>query len=205
MAKLSQYVYNKVESLPLIDNYIYISTLGDSGEFLILPTYPDTITDSMTSTFAETNALSRSAPVLSYSYSGPRTVQINLELHRDMLEGVNTDVSNMKVELGDDYVDTLIKKLQSISVPKYNSASKEIQPPWIAIRFGDTIFIKGIVNGTLSVSYKKPILSNNKYAMADISFNVTEIDPYDAPTIAAEGSFRGLTAAFKDGLYIKEN
>ena len=46
-----------------IDNYIYFYHLGESGEYIILPTYPTTIADSMGSTFNQTNALSRSAPV----------------------------------------------------------------------------------------------------------------------------------------------
>ena len=102
------------EKLNLITNYIY---LYHTEEFLIIPTYPEQITDSMQSTFGSTNALSRSAPVFSYSNSGPRTVQISLNLHRDMLDDVNLNVSNLKIEnLNDDYVDTLIKKLQSIPI-----------------------------------------------------------------------------------------
>ena len=95
----------------LINNYIY---LYHTDEFLILPTYPDSIQDSIQSTFASTNALSRSAPVFSYSNSGPREVTITLELHRDMMDDVNIDTSNIKItDLNDDYVDTLVKKATS--------------------------------------------------------------------------------------------
>ena len=45
------------------DNYIYISHLGEDGEYLQLPSYPDSIQDSMSSTFSSETALSRSAPV----------------------------------------------------------------------------------------------------------------------------------------------
>ena len=45
--------------MALPDNYIYISHLGDSGEYFILPTYPDQVADSMDSSFSSTNALSR--------------------------------------------------------------------------------------------------------------------------------------------------
>ena len=44
----------------MIDNYIYFYHLD---KFCILPTYPDSITDNLSSNFAATNALSRSAPV----------------------------------------------------------------------------------------------------------------------------------------------
>jgi hypothetical protein len=179
----------------LINNYIY---LYHTEEFLIIPMYPETITDSMQSTFGSTNALSRSAPVFSFSNSGPRTVQITLELHRDMLDGVNLNVSNMKIDnLNDDYVDTLIKKLQSIALPRYLSGSKAVTPPMIAIRFGDEVFIKGVVSGGVQVSYKKPIIivngNESKYAQATIAFVVSETDPYDADSVSRFGSFRGLT------------
>lgn len=194
----------------LLNNYIY---LYHTNEFLILPTYPDQITDTMQSTFQSTNALSRSAPVFSYSNSGPRSVQISLNLHRDMLDDVNLNVSTLRVgtdltttttvdgvtvtSLSDDYVDTLIKRLQSISVPKYLAGSKTVEPPMVAIRFGDEIFIKGVVNGGISVTYNKPIIMVNdresKYAQVAISFTVSEVDPYDADSVARLGGFRGLT------------
>lgn len=118
----------------LIDNYIY---LFHTDEFVLIPTYPDSIQDSMRSSFSETNALSRSAPVFSYSNSGPRRVQVSLNLHRDMMESMNYNTSNLVIEdLDDDYVDTLIKKLQSIALPKYSVTSKSVVPPMVAIRFG---------------------------------------------------------------------
>jgi hypothetical protein len=183
------------EKLNLIANYIY---LYHTEEFLIIPTYPEQITDSMQSTFGSTNALSRSAPVFSYGNSGPRTVRISLSLHRDMLDDVNLNVSNLKIEnLNDDYVDTLIKKLQSIALPRYLSGSKTVTPPMVAVRFGDEIFIKGVVNGGVSVTYNKPIIivngNESKYAQVTVAFDVSEVDPYDALSVGLLGGFRGLT------------
>lgn len=187
----------RYRSLP--NNYIYISHLGEQGEYLILPTYPDTIQDTMQSTFQSTSALSRSAPVFTYSSSGPRTIQITLDLHRDMMDDVNIGVSNIQLEPGEDYVDTLIKKLQAIAVPKYNLSNRAVEPPMVAIRLGDEVFIRGIVNGGITVTYNKPILNNNKYSNMTIVFIVSETDPYDATSIAKNGSFRGLTRTMKKG------
>ena len=179
----------------ILDNYIY---LYHTDEFLILPTYPDQIMDSMQSTFASTNALSRSAPIFSFSNAGPRTVQIGLELHRDMLNDLNSGMSTLDIQdLNDDYVDTLVKRLQAIALPKYLAETKAVEPPMVAVRFGDEIFIKGVVIGGISITYKKPIIIVNgresKYAQVSISFNVHEVDPYDAESVARLGSFRGLT------------
>lgn len=185
--------------MALPDNYIYISHLGESGEYLIIPTYPDQIADSMSSSFQSTNALSRSAPIWTYQNSGPRTVQITLPLHRDMMDDYNVGVSNITPEAGDDYIDTFIKKLQAISVPKYNLTNKMVEPPTVCIRLGNEIFIKGIVNGEITVSYSKPILANNKYANVQIAFTVSETDPYDATSVAKNGSFRGMTRTMANG------
>ena len=169
------------------DNYIYIFRNNDTtdGEYILIPNYPDSITDSMVSTFQSTNALSRSAPVWSYSYSGPRSVSISVDLHRDMLDLVNAKNSSLKVEdLNEDYVDIIIRKLQSIAVPNYDNATKAVQPAQVFVRFGNEVAIKGIVHGNINVTYNKPILEGNRYAQVTIGFNVYETDPYDARTIA---------------------
>lgn len=186
-----------IEYAKLPDCYIYISHLGDNGEYLILPNYPDSITDSMNSSFSQQNALSRSAPVWTYSNSGPRSVQLSFKIHRDLMDDVNIGASNIILQDGEDYTDTLINKLQSIALPKYNLNNKAVEPPLIAVRLGEDIFIKGIVNGGISVTYNKPIMNNNKYAVVDITFTVYEVDPYDATTVAKNGGFRGLTKTMK--------
>lgn len=186
----------------LLNNYIYLYHLD---EYLFIPTFPDSITDTMTSSFESTNALSRSAPVLSYKNSGPRQVQLTLNLHRDMLYDMNLNNYNFKLDIGEDYIDTLINKLQSMALPKYTASSKSVKPPMIAVRFGNEIFIKGVVSGSVSVTYNKPILSDGKYAQVSVAFTVTEVDPYDAKSVATNGSFRGLTSTFKNGILNSNN
>lgn len=187
--------------------YIY---LYHTDEYFIIPQYPDSLQDSLKSTFASQNALSRTAPVFSYSNSGPRSMQITLNLHRDMMNSYNTKGSNVKINMTgdagndyvltsitDDYIDILIKKLQAIALPRFKASQKSINPPRVAIRFGDEIFIKGIVDGGITVTYELPLLENNKYAMVSIVFNVTETTPYDADSVGRLGSFRGLTSGLR--------
>lgn len=184
------------------NNYIY---LYHTDEFLPIPVFPDQIMDQMQSTFSQQNALSRTAPVFSYSYSGPRQVQVGLSLHRDMLYGMNKimDISGVEVEIGDDYIDTLIKKIQAVALPKYNGENKEVIPPMVAVRFGDDVFIKGVVTGGVSVEYHAPIIQSldgkgAKYAQVNVAFTVYEVDPYDAESVSRLGSFRGLTRAITE-------
>ncbi len=185
------------------ENYIYISHLGDDGEYLILPNYPDSIQDSLNSTFASETALSRSAPVYTYSNSGPRQLQFSMDIHRDLMDSVNEN-NTIDIELDEDYLDVLIRKLQAIAVPKYNLTNKLVQVPTVAIRINNDIFIKGIVTGGVTVTYMKPLLSNGKYAHVTVSFQVYETDPYDATTIEKNGSFRGLTRSMRKGFHLED-
>ena len=186
------------------DNYIYIYySSPEEGEYVLIPSWPDQIQDVMSATFTSTSALARSAPVYSYANSGPRSVDVSVELRRDMFDQVNFIGSNIKPNLDEDYVDAVIRKLQSIAVPKYNASARAVQPPMVAVRFGNEIFIKGIVNGPIRVSYEKPITPNGKYFGVNIGFTVYETDPYDADTIAEQGSFRGITRTWMKGIFSK--
>lgn len=158
----------------------------------------------MGSTFTQTTALGRSAPVFTYSGSGPRSVQVTLKLHRDIMDDVNLSKSNVTLREGEDYIDNLIRAIQSIAVPKYNLSNKAVEPPLVAVRFANQIFIKGVVSSDVGVTYEKPILYNGKYAQVTVSFTVYEVDPYDATTVYKNGSFRGVVKTLKRGMNIEE-
>lgn len=186
----------------LPDNYIYISHLDEDFQYWRLPVTPDTISDSMTVTWSPQNALGRSAPVYTYNNSGPRTVGIKLAFRRDMLDDINEGISNVNPLVGDDYTDTLIRALQSIAVPKYNLSDKAIEPAMVALRLGQTVFIKGIVTGSVDVTYSLPILADGKYAGVEIGFTIYETEPYDSEILFQKGSFRGLVKTMKKGMGI---
>ena len=188
----------------LEDNYIYISHLDEKFQFWKLPTWPDTAADTMQSTFTPTNALGRTAPVYTFSNAGPRTVQIALPLHRDIMDDVNIGISNSVLGEGEDYVDNLLRALQAIAVPKYNLQNKAIEPPLVAIRLGNEIFIKGVLTSGIGITYSKPILSNGKYARVDLSITVSEVDPYDATSVFKNGGFRGVVQSLKKGMNLEE-
>ena len=192
---------NSIINRVLPDCYLYISHLDEEYQYWMLPGYPEEVTDSMNSSFGEATALGRSAPVYTYSSSGPRSIQITLEFHRDMFEEINQHSGvPRKFNDGDDLADNFIKAIQAIAMPKYNLSNKAIEPPLVAIRLGREVFIKGIVSGGVRVTYKKPILSNEKYAVIGIGFTVSEVDPYDSTTVFKNGSFRGLTQTLRTGM-----
>lgn len=182
----------------MIDNYVYLYHVD---QFIVIPTFPDSLTDTMSVNYNKSTPMSRSAPIYSYSDSGPRSLQIQLDLHRDMMTQINYKVSNAKVEIGDDYVDTLIKQIQAAALPSYGASDKMVDPPMVAVRFGNDVFIKGVVTGNVSVTYALPLIAGNKYAHVSVAFNVEEVDPYDANTVMEAGSFRGLNTTLERGLW----
>ncbi len=232
----------------MIDNYIY---LYHTQTLIVLPTFPESIADSMPTNYSETPIMGRSAPIYSYSNSGPRSFDLQLKLHRDMMNDVNVEIhSSTSINTGTalfssdrelikkiqrkDYVDLLINELQSIALPSYAASEKMVNPPLVAIRIGDEIYCKGIVQGGVTCNFSGPILANpvydengneqfydnyndylkgkqsltgkkligkGKYAIVDVSFRVTEVDPYNAQLVAEQGSFRGLDKTLERNLY----
>lgn len=184
----------------LVHNFIY---MYHTNEWLWLPEYPDSVADTIQSNFAQTNALSRTAPVFTWSNAGPRRVQIQLNLHRDMIHDLNVDTSNFRIEVNEDYVDVLARKLQAIALPRYDATYKGVVPPMIALRLGEEIFIKGVVVGAVSIVYQKPIREDDKYEQVTLNFEVYETDAYEASDVLRHGSFRGITRVFEEGLELR--
>lgn len=179
----------------MIDNYIY---LYHTDTLIAIPTYPESISDSMAISYNSTPPLMRSAPIFSYASSGPRSVTISLNLHRDMMNEINTTTSRLNIaelkniDTKDDYVDILCKQLQAAALPKYSDATKMVDPPIVAVRFGNDIFCKGVITGAVAINYSGPILRTDKYAQITIDFTINEIDPYDAESVMSLGSYRGM-------------
>lgn len=182
----------------MIDNYIY---LYHTDTFIVIPAYPENFTDNMRVEFAQDTPLMRTAPILSYSNSGPRGLDVQVPMHREMMKQINYGVSNANIGLNDDYVDELIKQIQAAALPTYSSSSKMVDPPLVAVRFGNEIFCKGVVSGDVSVTYGLPVLPNGKYAKVSLGFHIEEVDPYDATTVQNVGSFRGLDTTLERKLW----
>ena len=197
------------------ENYIYMYHLD---KYIILPGYADSVNDTIGVTYASSNPISRSAPIYSYQNSGPRQIQVAFNLHRDEMTQLNTgnpSLSNRTLDSvnnftlvptesgmyrkalseldNDDYVDFMIRAVQAMALPEYASSQKMVNPPLVAVRLGQDIFIKGVISGSVSLTYKYPILANGKYSNVDIAFSVAEVDPYDASTVLQTGSYRGDT------------
>lgn len=180
------------EQYPMIDNYIY---LYHTNTYVVLPTYPEQIMDTSTITYNATNLLGRSAPIYSYSYSGPRTMQLEFKLHRDMMYQINRQNSSILPTMEEDYVDRLIKEVQAAAVPNYDASKKMVDPPVVAVRIGNDVYCKGVISSSVTITYGLPIIRGNKYASVGISFGISEIDPFDAEVLSQIGSFRNVNVS----------
>lgn len=180
------------EKYPMIDNYLY---LYHTDTYVVLPTYPEQIMDVSSVTYSSTNLLGRSAPIYSYSYSGPRTMQLEFKLHRDMMMQINKYNSSIMPTMEEDYVDRLIKEVQAAAVPNYDASMKMVDPPLVAIRVGDDIYCKGVISSTVTVSYGLPIIANHRYASVNVAFGISEVDPFDAEVLNQLGSYRNLSTS----------
>ena len=188
----------KYENYDLIENYIY---LYHTQTFIILPTFADNIADTLPVSYNTTTPMTRSAPIYSFSHSGPRSVQININLHRDMLWEINYKKSNLPVTIDEDYVDILIAQVQAAALPEYGAAEKMVNPPIVAVRFGNDIFVKGVIQGAVGLNYQLPVLRSGKYATIGLNFTVNEIDPYSASDVMVQGSFRGMDQTLERNVF----
>lgn len=199
MATTSNSEFNNTFIYDLDMSYIYISHMEEGLQYWRLPTAPETVSDTMQSTFSANTALGRSAPVYTFSNAGPRTVQIAIKLHRDLMDDVNMGWSNQTLGFGEDYMENLLHALQAIALPKYNLNNKAIEPPLIGVRLCNTLYVKGVLTSGVGVTYSLPIQENGKYACADLSITISEVDPYDSTTVYKNGSYRGEVGLLKQG------
>ena len=71
--------------LNMIENYVYFY---HTDTLIVLPIYPESIADSMSVSFDPTTPLSSTAPTYSYRSSGPRSFDITLPLHRELMTSI---------------------------------------------------------------------------------------------------------------------
>lgn len=171
------------------ENFIVLHHINKS---FLIPVDPDAISDNMSISYAESTPLSRSAPIYSYQNSGPRSVQVSFTLHRDLMREFNPEYRNNGSDA--DPIDDLVINLDALALPDYDSANKIVNPPLVSLKIRDEVYIKGVVTGSVGVTYGLPVLNygtedapNYKYAMVSISFGVSETTPFSASILPSVG------------------
>lgn len=159
---------------------------GGQSEYLIeLPVYPEQVTESISANWEEQQVLGRSSPLSAYSGTSLKSVNFELNLHRDLLTGSYSltdkdmhSIANSKTgvsyddvkkgqaagnqyDWGDGYnygrewYVSVNKMLQISCYPQYTQAG--VIPPTTYFLFGQMI-LKGYVE-SYSTTWKKPIIN----------------------------------------------
>lgn len=192
-----------------IDAYIYIYHMN---LMFNLPVVPDSIQDSLPISFNSEPVLSRSAPQVTFSSAGPRTLQVSLKLHRQMFCQENKEAGaiakNIKMmdpatgKIMDvpltDAADLLINAITTLSLPKYTDSTKAVVPPSLLIRFGNESCIRGVPSG-FSKTASGAWLKNGKLSDVTLNFTITEVEPYSAQYTAENGTLRAISTNLQRG------
>lgn len=161
----------------MIDSFIYLYHLD---RFFNIPTTPDSLPNSYTSRFSLEEIMNRTAPKITYSGSGPRTLSISLVLHTQLFALDNPESPSVTKDL--------VKALIACSYPSFNFETSKIVPPMVLIKFGQAATIRGVITSPIQCNLKEPWLKDGTLALADVSFTVTEIDQYSAEYIMSFGT-----------------
>ena len=139
-------------------------TLIINGQVLAMPCYPTSLTDSVQSDYSSQTVPYRTEPYLNYSNSGPRTVSVSFNLHREMKN------ETLERLAGKSDIDIIINTIQAAAYPTTGN-SNAIRA---VLTVGKHLHIDGIINGGITTSFSGPII-DGKYNVCDISFSITEV------------------------------
>ena len=84
------------------------------------------------------------------------------------MDTLNAGTSNVALKLGEDYVDSLIKALQSIAVPRYNLSNKAVEPPLVALRLSQEVFIKGVVTSAIGLAHSNDCFTHQTISVGQL-------------------------------------
>ena len=162
ISKYTQIDYVKQSSLLTGSGGSVILTIN--GVVLTMPCYPTSLSDSVQADYSSQTVPYRTEPYLNYSNSGPRTVSVAFNLHREM---TNASLDSLR---GVSDIDTIINTIQAAAYPTTGN-SNAIRS---TLMVGSHLYIDGIINGGITTSYSGPII-DGKYNVCDISFSITEV------------------------------
>lgn len=134
-------------------------TLIINGVGFAIPCYPNSLSDSYNVTFNSASLFTSTEPYFVFNYSGPRTVNVSFQLHREM-RGIDND----------GYIDAIAAAIEAATYP--------VNDGWmgseVILIVGAEIYIRGIIGGNVSVSYSGPII-DGRHNLLDVSFSINEV------------------------------
>jgi LysM repeat protein len=130
-----------------------------NGAGYAIPCYPTSLSDSYSVSFNSSNMFTSTEPYFVFHNSGPRSVSVNFQFHREM-RGIDND----------GYIDSIISAVEAACYP--------VNDGWmgseIILIVGAEIYIRGILGGNVGVSYSGPII-DGRHNVIDLSFSINEV------------------------------
>lgn len=142
---------------------------------LLMPCFPENITDGVTANYNDETPVGRSEPYLVYQSTGSRDIPFRFTMHREMTEN-EADIEN------------IVKYIESAVYPNYSGGVAAVKT---SVEIGNQIYISGVMT-TQSTEWSGPIDENGKYKMVTVSFTVREStgNPKSHSQIRSMGGFR---------------
>lgn len=137
------------------DCYAIITTYNNS-QSIELPCYPDEISDSTSTNWAETGIIGRSSPIYAYNSTSSREISFSFDVHREMMGSTSK-------------IDNMLRALRAAAYPNYEKSG--LVPPIVTFRFGK-FKTKGILN-SVGFTWKKPIV-DGYYQFGTVSISMKE-------------------------------
>ena len=160
----------------------YLEIFGLTPSIVYFPCFPESVSDTSTSNFAEMNPLGRSEPFQIYQNSGPREVSVSFTMHKEMahttpIEALVNAVKATTYPLG---------SRNATSTFNYSSSNGIDIVPKVHLVIGRSIDITGVIKGSVGIKWYGPINKFDRYSMVDLDFTVTECtgDPKTAGRVA---------------------
>lgn len=114
---------------------VTVSFIGSNKSYSYnLPIYPNDISESISTNYADYNIIGRPGSISSYTNTSDNTKRITLIMHRELKTFNNqlTDVNE---------VDRIISLIKAANYPLIDSTAAAIYAPIVTYNFGDTLIV----------------------------------------------------------------
>ena len=151
------------ESVSWFSSYILVYNVANMNTFKIpIVLSPSNVSESISATYDSQTAPGRSAPVISYSSTGARTLSFSMRVSMDMLpKGYGKNI------------DLYINSLKSLLYPDYSVSGGVIRPPHCKVVIG-SISIDGVCT-SFSATYNNVFAKRGQFMVADVDLGFTEV------------------------------
>lgn len=144
------------------DSYIIVYNIKKADLVIPIILSPTGLGESISASYDQQIVPGRSAPVISYTSTGARSLSFSMRVNIDMLPA----------EYGKD-LNTFISRIKSLMYPDYSNGLGIIKPPHCLVVIGK-IKLDGVCT-SFSVSYQDLYAKNGNHTIADIDLSFLEV------------------------------